>query len=117
MKTNRFHIICDLANCKKNTDDQKAIRKFLVDLVKEVDMNVLAGPIITDGIPENPGITALIAIDYSHLSVHTFTKYNEALIDLFSCKPYDKQKVLDYCTNFFGVKAKDARIKEVWWGN
>ena len=116
MKTNRFHIICDLANCNNKTNDPEAIKKFLVDLVEEVNMSVLEGPIIAKGIPENPGYTALVIIDYSHLSVHTFTKYNEALIDLFSCKPYDKQKVLDYCNNFFGVKPEDARIKEVWWG-
>lgn len=79
-------------------------------------MSILAGPYSAVGIPENPGVSAFVIIDYSHISIHTFTKYNEALIDIFSCKAYSRNIVMDYCIEYFGANAKLSRIKEVWWG-
>ena len=116
MKSRRYHIICDLGNCTKNLPDAQKIEEFIKSLVSKIGMNILAGPIVTEGIPENPGITALIAIDFSHISIHTFTNTNETLIDIFSCKPFDRDVALENCLDFFGVKKEDARIKEVWWG-
>ena len=116
MQSKRYHIICDLKNCKRNLNDSQKTKDFIEKFVTIIGMNILAGPIITNGIPENPGITALIAIDFSHISIHTFTKYDEALVDIFSCKPFDKEVALNECLDFFGVVKEDARIKEVWWG-
>src|SRR3989344_7106697 len=113
MQSKRYHIICDLKNCKRNLNDSRKTKDFIEKFVTEIGMNILAGPIVTEGIPENPGITALIAIDFSHISIHTFTNTNETLIDIFSCKPFDRDVALENCLNFFGVKKEDARIKEV----
>lgn len=116
MKTKRYHIICDLENCSQNINNAQKIKGFIKSLVSKIGMSILAGPIVTDGIPENPGITALIAIDFSHISIHTFMGKNEALIDIFSCKPFDRDIALTSCLKFFGVQKEDARIKKVWWG-
>ena len=116
MQQPRFHIICDLSGCNGNISDPAKVREFLEGLVKKVDMSILEGPIITEGQPDNPGVTGLVIIDFSHISCHTFTKYNEALIDIFSCKFFERNPVVDYCCEFFGADRQNARIKEVWWG-
>ena len=116
MESKRFHIIYDLRNCNQKINDQKAIREFIEGFVKVVNMSILQGPVVAEGIPQNPGLSSFVIIDFSHISIHTFTKYNEALIDIFSCKEFDKLKAGQYCTEFFGVSTSDSRTKEVWWG-
>lgn len=112
----RYHIICDLKNCNEKIKDKLAIREFLEGLAKMINMSIIEGPIIAEGLPENPGISGVVIIDFSHISIHTFTKYDEALIDIFSCKEFNKDFALDWCLNFFGVKKENSRVKEVWWG-
>lgn len=116
MQQPRYHIICDLAHCNENIKDPIKIREFLEEVVKRVNMSILEGPIIAEGQPENPGVTGIVIIDFSHISIHTFTKFNEALIDIFSCKFFERNPIVDYCTKYFGADAQLSRIKEVWWG-
>ncbi|KKR78327.1 MAG: hypothetical protein UU23_C0001G0091 [Candidatus Curtissbacteria bacterium GW2011_GWA1_40_9] len=116
MQQPRYHIICDLANCNEKIKDPLKIREFLEEIVKKVNMSILEGPIIAEGQPENPGISGLVIIDFSHISIHTFTKFNEALIDIFSCKPFERNPIVDFCTQYFEADASQSRIKEVWWG-
>jgi len=116
MQTKRYHIICDLKNCNEKIKDKQALREFLESLVKMLNMTILEGPIIAEGLPENPGLSAVVIIDYSDISVHSFTKYDEALIDIFSCKEFNKEIAIDYCLKFFGVDKEKSRIKQVWWG-
>lgn len=116
MEAKRYHIICDLKNCNKKISSPNSLREFIDGLVKLVKMSILEGPIVAEGKPENPGFSAVVIIDFSHISIHTFTKYNEALIDIFSCKPFERNIVMDYCLAFFGAKHEESRVKEVWWG-
>lgn len=116
MSVGRYHIIIDL---KEVADDplssKEGLEQFLVDLSKKIGMNVLAGPYVVEGIPQNPGLTGLLAIDFSHISAHTFTNSKEALIDIFSCKPYDQKIAQNFTLEYFQVDRSKARIKEVYW--
>ncbi|OGE31709.1 hypothetical protein A2631_01015 [Candidatus Daviesbacteria bacterium RIFCSPHIGHO2_01_FULL_44_29] len=102
MAAGRFHLIIDIRSIKKEilTDEQR-LSNFLVSLPPIIDMSILAGPVIAQGIPENPGLSGFVIIDYSHISVHTFTEHGQAQIDIFSCKDFDQEKAiaatLDYC--------------------
>lgn len=116
LQAKRYHIICDLTNCNQKITDEQALRQFLEDLAKMINMSIIEGPIIAKGLPENPGLSALVIVDFSHISIHTFSKYNEVLIDIFSCRQFNKQIAIDYCLKFFEVDQKDSRVKEVWWG-
>lgn len=116
MKTKRFHNIFDLTNCNEKINDKKVIQKFVTEAVESVNMNILEGPIISEGIESNPGLSALAIIDFSHISIHTFTNNKEALIDIFSCKEYDRKKVLQVCKKFFATSDTAIREKEIWWG-
>ena len=116
MQTKRYHHIFDLKNCNEKINDRAEVRKFIEEVTKGVDMQILEGPIVAEGVQSNPGLSALAIIDFSHVSVHTFTDYNEALIDVFSCKEYDREKVLAICLKYFGNEKTEVRKKEVWWG-
>jgi S-adenosylmethionine decarboxylase len=116
MKTKRYHNIFDLTYCNEKILDKKILRDFIEEVVEAVDMSILEGPIIAEGIASNPGISILAIIDFSHISMHTFANSNEALIDIFSCKEYDREKVLSLCKKHFATPKTVVRKKEVWWG-
>lgn len=117
MQTQRYHNIVDLDHCNNRINDPEALTAFLKSLVTATNMSILAGPLSATGIPENPGYSLFVIVDFSHISIHTFTNANEALIDIFSCKPYDREKILKLCKDFFSTAETTAREKEVWWGN
>ena len=116
MRTKRYHNIFDLENCNDNISNRDVMRDFLEAVAESVDMKILEGPIVAEGVASNPGISALVIIDFSHISIHTFQKSNEALIDVFSCKEYNKERVLEVCKKYFASPETKVRQKEVWWG-
>lgn len=117
MRQKRYHFIIDLTDVNKEIlTDEGGLEKFLKDLPGIINMHVLKGPYLATGIPENPGISGFVIIDFSHISVHTFTEYNEALVDIFSCKPFDKDAAVNAVLQYFKVDDTKARVKEVFWG-
>lgn len=116
MHSARYHIVLDLEDVPTaKVTDAAGLKDFLEKLPGLIGMSILHGPVIKEGIPENPGLTGFVVIDYSHISVHTFSKYNEALIDIFSCKPYDQEYALKVTLEYFGASASAARTQVVHW--
>lgn len=117
MKTGRYHILIDVSGADSQIlNDEAALEQFLKELPGVINMNILKGPVVTTGIPENPGLSGFVIIDFSHISIHTFTKHAEALVDIFSCKPYQKEDAVNAVLNHFKVAKESSRIQEVCWG-
>ncbi len=116
MKQARYHLIFDLDHCRDTIKDHAVIRKFIEETVAAVKMEIIAGPIVCDGVPSNPGLSGFAVLDFSHVSVHTFTEYDEALVDIFSCKPFDREVAREKCVQYFATPQTEVRAKEVWWG-
>lgn len=117
MQTKRYHILIDVAGSSDEIlNNREGLEGFLKKLPGIIDMHVLEGPIVAEGIPENPGLSGFVIIDYSHISIHTFTKYGEALIDIFSCKPYEQEIAVGAVLEYFKVERNNASIQEVSWG-
>ncbi len=117
MKTKRYHIIIDVADAPNEVlNDVEGLKKFLNDLPPLIDMHALTQPMVIAGVPENPGITGFVIIDYSHISAHTFTNNGEALVDIFSCKPYEQETAVKATLDYFKVDRDKARIQVVCWG-
>lgn len=129
MQTKRYHIIVDVENCELSAIGKEVVEKILIELPPLIDMHVLYGPVVVDGIEENPGVSGFVIIDYSHISIHTFTKYGdfmtgglefmtgglEFMIDIFSCKPYEKQTVIEYLAKVLHKSNQDLKVKVVGW--
>jgi S-adenosylmethionine/arginine decarboxylase-like enzyme len=105
----RFHFIIDAFKCDAALLSDKA---FLVSLIKKIakliDMKIIKGPVAAKGIPVNPGYSVFAIIDFSHISIHTFTDPGEFCLDVFSCKPFDYKKLENYIKRVF--KLKDNQI-------
>lgn len=117
MITKRYHILIDLEQVNSgNMTHGENLKKFLNELPEVIGMHVLTQPLVAKGIPENPGLSGFVIIDYSHISIHTFTNNNEALVDIFSCKPYKQEEAVGAVTKFFNAPTSSARIQVVSWG-
>ena len=86
--------------------DSVALNDWVTDVVKSVDMNVVSGPLSyysnDDG---NKGWTSVAILDFSHIAIHVWDEENPALLefDLFSCKVFDVDKVIEMIANKFGL--------------
>lgn len=103
----RFHLVIDACNCDVVLLSDK---NFLMDLIKKMaellGIKIIKGPEIAEGIPINPGLTVFAIIDFSHISIHTFTDSKEFCLDIFSCKPFDYERLEEYIKKVFKLKDK-----------
>jgi len=74
----------------------RVVEQILKDLPAKIDMNILDGPYVVRGVPENPGVTGIEVIDKSHIAIHTFDENNTISIDVFSCKPFNTKNAVEY---------------------
>ncbi len=114
LENRRYHIIVDAYNCDPQIlDDRQNLETVLRDIVDLCQMKILYGPVILEGVPENPGITGFAILDFSHISIHTFTAEKEICIDVFSCKKYDYDEVKKYVMDKFNLDEKYVKYIEV----
>ena len=76
---------------------EKETKKWLRDLVKKIDMNILGGPYSTYVSKEgNRGVTGIVMIETSHISVHVWDEERPALVqaDVYSCASFSHIDVM-----------------------
>lgn len=88
------HLIVD--GVMERQMEKHEVETLLREFPSRIDMNILAGPYVVEGVPHNPGWTGFVIIDKSHISIHTFDEGNLISIDVFSCKPFDAESALSY---------------------
>ena len=91
------------------------VERILRELPGLIDMSILLGPYVVEGVPGNPGWTGFVVIDKSHISVHTFTETRTVSVDVYSCKPFDAEAALAYLQHaiHFGIMTTQTLTREV----
>lgn len=97
---------CYMTNPPKDTE---VLNQWFINLVHKVGMNVVAGPTsvyVND--PGNEGLTGTVTLATSHASIHIWDKYElpMAQFDIYSCKTYDEQIVIDHFKEWGLVKCE-----------
>jgi len=91
------------AEVNKPPASEEHIITWLKNLIKKIDMKILAGPYATKVTKKgNAGITGVAIIETSHVVIHTWDENNPALIqlDVYSCKDFKETDVLDSLSEF-----------------
>ena len=76
---------------------------WMNDLIKKIDMKILAGPYASRVNKKgNAGLTCVSIIETSHVIIHTWDEDNPALIqlDVYSCKDFKKSDILECLEEF-----------------
>ena len=61
-------------------------------------------------VPEDKGITGIVIIAESHISVHSFEEKGYCFIDIFSCKDMDVDKAIQITLDMFKPESYELNI-------
>jgi S-adenosylmethionine decarboxylase len=108
------HLTLDLIGCPKEIlQDYNLHFKLLKDLPELIGMTPITQPYVfpySGLVPEDKGITGIVIIAESHLSVHSFEDKGYTFIDMFSCKPFDVEKAEKYIMDLFKPKKVERNL-------
>lgn len=102
-----YHLMLDCSGCDhERITNGDNIRRFTKELIKRIDMVAFGEPIVEHFAthdPEKAGYSMVQLIETSNLSAHFVDRDNTCYIDVFSCKPYDNDIVVQTVKEFFGA--------------
>ncbi|MBX2860371.1 MAG: adenosylmethionine decarboxylase [Vampirovibrio sp.] len=105
------HLMLDCRECDPDKiSDLQYVFDVLDKLPESVGMTKITQPYVfpySGLIPEDKGITGVVVIAESHITFHSFTEKDYFFFDIFSCKHFDVEKVVDYVVEAFGVQKYD----------
>jgi S-adenosylmethionine/arginine decarboxylase-like enzyme len=101
-----YHLILDGSGCDHDSiASSENITAFAKQLVKDIDMVPYGEPqVVNFGSGNKAGYTLVQLIETSNICAHFVEENNTMYLDVFSCKPYDPQIVVDLAVKFFGIK-------------
>ena len=108
-----YHLILDCADCNVEAiNDYDTIYNFTKQLVKDIDMVAYGEPqIVSFGSGNKAGYTLVQLIETSNICAHfvpdDLAGGNAMYLDVFSCKPYDPNIVIELVAKYF--KANSIR--------
>jgi len=89
--------------------DENLVRALLDQCPDEIGMTKIAPPFVCpyypspEGQPADWGISGFVLIAESHLSIHTFPARGLVWADIFSCKGFDAERVVERVKSTFGL--------------
>ena len=85
------------AEVKHPITSEWELRKWLKNLVKIIDMKIVGGPYTAYVTKEgNRGITGVVMIETSHISIHIWDEERPSLVqcDVYSCAEFQQGEVI-----------------------
>lgn len=100
-----MHLIVDgYGGNPERQKDPRFIYRLLERLPAAIGMTRITAPIVFTyrGVrPEDWGVTGVVVIAESHISVHTFPHHRYVNIDIFSCREFDTRRALEWVCSAF----------------
>ena len=107
-----IHLTVDLLGCCRFPDDESAGAALLQSLASMLNMRALAPPTVVkleNGTP-NHGVSGTLIIAESHIAFHTWPEHRQAYLDVFSCREFSCEAVVDCLQTYFGAaEVRSAR--------
>ncbi|MDI9619697.1 MAG: adenosylmethionine decarboxylase [Candidatus Nezhaarchaeota archaeon] len=104
------HVILEMYECSPRLlDDEAAVREAMVEAVRRANGNV-CGVFFHKFNPQ--GITGVVVISESHVSIHTWPEHGYAAVDVFTCgERMDPWKACEYLIKRF--KPLNVNVLEI----
>jgi S-adenosylmethionine decarboxylase len=108
------HLVIDAFVDDATTIGQvEPIFNLLNDLPEQIEMTKITQPYVfrySGVVPEDWGVTGMVIIAESHISIHTFPEHKRFHMDVFSCKPFDYERTLAIIEQKLGVTRRAADV-------
>jgi S-adenosylmethionine decarboxylase len=92
--------------------DENVVRVILDQVPDLMGMTKITQPMVlryTGSKPEDWGVSGFVMIAESHISMHTFPERKLVWADVFSCKDFDAQPVIDAIKQKFSLRDMDIQ--------
>lgn len=90
---------------------KKLAESFVKDLLAAADMKALGPLVFSEAVDlDFPGQSFVQMITTSHCSLHFFSDTNEIYFDLYSCKLFNPEKILNIINLYFRVEAYHGMV-------
>lgn len=114
-----MHLIIDgFGKNKEILQDENFIYDLLFAYPDKIGMTKISDPIVfrySGSKPEDWGISGLVFIAESHISVHTFVERKFINIDVFSCKDFDAERIMEDMRDKFGLtRMRSCLVRREW---
>ena len=104
-----LHVTIDASGCdKRKLASQSLVYDILNRLPGKIGMSKMTLPYVckwmdkfSDG---TEGISGIVMIAESHISIHTFPDQDYVFMDVFSCRNFETDKAINYLISAFGAK-------------
>ena len=98
-----YHLALDCRACDiDKITDATRVAEFARTLVERIDMKAYGEPqVVNFGSGNKAGFTLVQLIETSNICAHFCNENGDAYFDVFSCKPFDNQTVVDTIQEFF----------------
>ena len=106
------HLMLDAYGCDRaRLEDVGLVSSILEELPAAIDMTRIMPPYVfkySGEVPDDWGVSGVVLIAESHISIHTFPEKGYISLDIFSCRDFD----IDYATNYIVRKFKAERFEK-----
>lgn len=105
-----FELILDLHGCDVSKFNRKSLEEYLAKLCKAIEMkrcelhfwdDVGVPPEERQTLPHTKGTSAVQFILTSTIVIHTLDLLGNAYVNVFSCKPFDREVVAQLTVEWF----------------
>lgn len=107
-----YHLLLDCGGLNSNITSSEEIKKFIVDLVNRINMQAVGDPVIEHLLPntDNSGYSVFQMIQTSNITAHFTDKQFTGYIDVFSCKEFDPEIVIEVVKQYFNPDKINTRF-------
>lgn len=105
-----YHTIWDIYDCNANKLKYvEPIKVILNTVVNELGLGKVSESYKQF---EPHGATGFILLEESHISIHTWPEHQFAAIDIFSCKPFQKEAIIQLLSAYFETETINTKTIE-----
>lgn len=96
------HLILTARGCNEALLDKKDVARFMTELVDKIDMVAFGDPVVERfGSGVEVGLSGVQLIETSAIVLHTNDQARDMYLDVFSCKTFSEEDVLDFVQEVF----------------
>jgi len=108
------HLILEAYGCKKDKlADLNAMCAILDAYPEKLQMTKIMPPYVfkySGAVPEDWGVSGVVLIAESHISIHTFPDKGFVTLDIFSCKDFDVDAAIEYFCSIFEPESYEKQV-------
>jgi len=107
-------LMLDCYGCSsEKLTDTVFLRDLLDEFPAKIKMTKVTSPCVFKyeaPAPQDSGVSGVVLISESHISLHTFPDKNHVFIDIFSCKEFDINFACQELVSLFGATHHEEKV-------